>query len=340
MTAPLLTVRGLKKYFPLGGRLLSEILPRGTPPIVRAVEDVNFEVQEGEILGIVGESGCGKTTMGLTVLKLYPPTGGEIRFRGESIIPYRGKRLREFRRQAQLIFQDPYQSLNPRFTVFETVREPLVIHSLATGRKLANRVVETLDMVRLRPPELFLDRYPHELSGGQRQRVAIARAMVVRPRFIVADEPVSMLDVSVRAGILELLRRFSREEGLSILYISHDISTVRYLCDRAAIMYLGRIIETGSTETLIGNPLHPYTQALISAVPAPDPDAKRPRTRLAGDVPSPVNHPAGCVFHPRCPECFGPCAERAPRFHAEMGGQHVACHLYGEEAAGPAKPQR
>ena len=333
MTALILQVRGLKKYFPLRGRRLSEILPPGTtPPVVRAVEDVSFELAEGEVLGIVGESGCGKTTTGLTTLKLYPPSAGEIRFLGKDIAPYRGNQLRNFRRQAQLIFQDPYQSLNPRFTVFDTIREPLVIHGLAKGKELVDRVLETLDIVRLRPPEIFLDRYPHELSGGQRQRVAIARAMVVRPRFVVADEPVSMLDVSVRAGILELLRRFSREAGLSLLYISHDISTVRYLCDRTAIMYLGRIIETGPTETLIKNPCHPYTKALLSAVPLSDPDANRPRTRLKGDVPSPVQRPEGCVFHPRCPEVFAPCGEQIPGFHARTDGQEVACHLYREEA--------
>jgi peptide/nickel transport system ATP-binding protein len=337
MTTPVLQVNGLKKYFPLRGSLLGEMFSRGSPPVVRAVEDVGFEVREGEVLGVVGESGCGKTTTGLTTLKLYPPTAGEIRFLGQDIVPYRGRELREFRREAQLIFQDPYQSLNPRFTVLDTVREPLVIHGLANGKDLVDRVIETLDMVRLRPPEIFLDRYPHELSGGQRQRVAIARAMVLRPKFVVADEPVSMLDVSVRAGILGLLRRFSREVGLSILYISHDISTVRYLCDRTAIMYLGRIIETGPTEKIIDTPLHPYTRALLSAVPTADPQAKRQRVSLKGDVPSPVQRPTGCVFHPRCPEVFEPCGEHVPRLQEQSNGHFVACHLYPEEEKAPAQ---
>jgi len=246
VTAPLLAVRGLKKHFTLRGGFFAQLLGRGAVQ-VRAVDGVDLALEEGEVLGIVGESGCGKSTMGMTVVRLHEPTAGEIRFRGEDVAHYRGRALRGFRRNAQIIFQDPYQSLNPRFTVFDAVREPLVIHRLANGTSLVDRVVQALDEAGLRPPEVFLGRYPHELSGGQRQRVAIARAMVLRPRFVVADEPVSMLDVSIRAGILKLLRRFSREASLSILYISHDISTVRYLCDRTAVMYLGRIVEVGPT---------------------------------------------------------------------------------------------
>ena len=328
MTAAVLEVRGLRKHFPLRGGFLSQVIRRGDPPVIRAVEDVNLTLAQGEVLGIAGESGCGKTTLGLTLVRLYDPTAGEIRFLGEDIGPYRGGRLRSFRRQAQIIFQAPYQSLNPRFTVFDTVREPLVIHGLAGGAQIVERVLETLDQVGLRSPELFLGRYPHELSGGQRQRVAIARAMVVHPRFLVADEPVSMLDVSMRAGVLGLLRRLQREMGLSILYISHDISTVRYLCDRTAIMYLGRVVEIGPTERILERPHHPYTKSLLAAVPVPDPEARRPRVRLRGELPSPVNIPSGCPFHPRCPEVLPECSTRVPYLRDMGEGHRVACHLY------------
>ena len=333
MSAPLLEVSGLHKHFRLRTGVVAQLMGRAASR-VRAVDGVDLAIDEGEALGVVGESGCGKSTMGMTVVRLHEPTAGAIRFAGADVAHHRGRTLREFRRQAQIIFQDPYQSLNPRFSVLDTVREPLVIHRVAAGTRALDRVIETLDEAGLRPPEAFLARYPHELSGGQRQRVAIARAMVLRPRFLVADEPVSMLDVSIRAGVLKLLRRFSRERGLSILYISHDISTVRYLCQRTAVMYLGRIVETGPTEALIARPLHPYTQALLAAVPRPDPVSGRPRVRLAGEVPSALCVPPGCPFHPRCPQAFAPCAERTPLLVPQASGHAVACHLY--EPASPA----
>jgi peptide/nickel transport system ATP-binding protein len=330
VSGAVLEVQGLKKYFPLRAGFFSQVFGSQEISVIRAVENVDLALEEGEVVGIVGESGCGKSTTGLTLVKLYDPTAGEIRFLGEDVAPYKGGKLRSFRRQAQIIFQDPYQSLNPRFTVYDAVREPLTIHGLGKGNQARDRVLETLEQAGLRPSELFLDRYPHELSGGQRQRVAIARAMVLRPRFLVADEPVSMLDVSIRAGILKLLRRFSREVGLSILYISHDISTVRYLCDRTAVMYLGRLVEMGPTDKVIEGPLHPYTKALISAVPLPNPELDRPRVRLPGEVPSSLNLPPGCVFHPRCPEAFSACSASEPHLLEEKPSHLVSCHLYAE----------
>ena len=329
MSGAILQVRNLTKAFPVKTGLLEQLFQRGSGPAIRAVDDVSFELAEGEVLGIVGESGCGKSTTGLTVLRLIDPSSGTIRFLGDAV-PSRGKDLLRFRRQAQIIFQDPYQSLNPRFTILDIVAEPLIIHGLARGRDMHEQVVETLDQVGLRPPASFLHRFPHELSGGQRQRVAIARAVVLRPRLIVADEPVSMLDVSVRAGILRLLRTFSRDFGLSIIYISHDISTVRYLCDRTAVMYLGRIVEIGATATVLDAPKHPYTFALLAAVPRIHAGAARPRVALDGDVPSSTRRPSGCVFHPRCPKVFDPCVDLLPRQMPVGNGHEVACHLYDD----------
>jgi peptide/nickel transport system ATP-binding protein len=335
MSEPILEVRNLTKDFPIRTTLIEQFVQRGRGPAVRAIDDISFSLTGGEVLGIVGESGCGKSTTGLTVLKLHEPTGGVIRFLGADIAPYRGSALLEFRRQAQMIFQDPYQSLNPRFTVFDIVAEPLTIHRLARGGAARARVVETLDEVGLCPPALFLDRFPHELSGGQRQRVAIARAMVLRPKLIVADEPVSMLDVSIRAGILRLIRSFSREAGLSVIYISHDISTVRYLCDRTAVMYLGRIVEAGPTVSVLDAPKHPYTRALLAAVPRIRAGTRR-RVSITGDVSSSVARPSGCVFHPRCPEAFETCPKVVPRLLPLDAGRSVACHLYDQDGAAAA----
>ena len=328
MSAAILHVRNLTKAFPVKAGLVEQLFRRGAMPAIRAVEDVSFELADGEVLGLVGESGCGKSTTGLTILRLIEPTSGTISFLGEPV-PARGKPLLAFRQQAQIIFQDPYQSLNPRFTIFDIVCEPLIIHGLARGR-MREQVIETLDQVGLRPPTSFLHRFPHELSGGQRQRVAIARAVVLRPRLIIADEPVSMLDVSVRAGILRLFRSFTRDLGLSVIYISHDISTVRHLCDRTAVMYLGRIVEIGPTSSVLDEPMHPYTRALVAAVPRIRGAALRPRVTLAGDVPSPVHRPSGCVFHPRCPDVFAPCANVLPRVESDGDGHAVACHLYND----------
>ncbi|MGE0038452.1 MAG: ABC transporter ATP-binding protein [Xanthobacteraceae bacterium] len=338
MTGTVLEVRDLVKAFPIRAGFLQQLVQRGERPAVRAIDNVSFELAEGEVLGIVGESGCGKSTTGLTILRLVEPTSGTVRFLGESV-PAGGRDLLRFRRQAQIIFQDPYQSLNPRFTIFDIVAEPLIIHGLARGGELRERVITTLDQVGLRPPVSFLRRYPHELSGGQRQRVAIARAVVLRPRLIVADEPVSMLDVSVRAGILRLLQGFSRELGMSIVYISHDISTVRYLCHRTAVMYLGRVVEIGTTAEVLDAPKHPYTSALLAAVPRIHAGRSRPRVALAGDVQSSVRRPSGCVFHPRCPQVFGPCADLVPAATPVGPGREVACHLYGDRApSSPAAP--
>ncbi len=330
-----LEVRNLTKAFPVRAGLLAQLFARGGGQEMRAVDNISFELAASEVLGIVGESGCGKSTTGLSILKLVDATSGTIRFLGEAV-PRRGRELLRFRRQAQMIFQDPYQSLNPRFTIFDIVAEPLIIHGLARGPDLHRRVIETLEQVGLRPPISFLHSFPHELSGGQRQRVAIARAVVLRPQLIVADEPVSMLDVSVRAGILRLLRSFSRDFRLSIIYISHDISTVRYLCDRTAVMYLGRIVEIGATSSVLDEPKHPYTNALLAAVPRIQAGAARPRVALAGDVPSAARRPSGCVFHPRCAQVFEPCAGVVPQQIPLVDGHEVACHLYDRRFAHPA----
>jgi peptide/nickel transport system ATP-binding protein len=330
MSAPVLEISNLIKDFPIRTTLVRQILQRGHGPAVRAVDDISFSLVGGEVLGIVGESGCGKSTTGMIALKLLAPTSGSIRFAGDDVTAYRGRRLLEFRRRAQIIFQDPYQSLNPRFTVADIVAEPLTIHGLARGRAAHARVVATLDEAGLRPAVSFLDRFPHELSGGQRQRVAIARAIVLEPKFIVADEPVSMLDVSVRAGILRLIRSFSRDAGMSVIYISHDISTVRYLCDRTAVMYLGRIVEAGPTRSVLDAPKHPYTRALIAAVPRIR-GAPRRRVGIAGD--SSAARPSGCVFHPRCPEVREICRSTVPQLRPLDANRNVACHLYHDDDA-------
>jgi peptide/nickel transport system ATP-binding protein len=333
MSDVVLAVDRLAKHFPLRAGLVERWIRRGHASVLRAVDDVSFEVGRGEVLGIVGESGCGKSTTATTVLRLQEPTRGAIRFLGEDIAPYRGRLLLGFRRQAQIIFQDPYQSLNPRFTIADIVIEPLIIHGLVRRAAAREAAAQALEDAGLRPAATFLDRYPHELSGGQRQRVAIARAMVLRPAFLVADEPVSMLDVSIRAGILNLLRRYSREAGLSVLYISHDISTVRFLCDRTAVMYMGRIVEIGPTADVLSTPAHPYTRALLAAVPRSRVGRPRERVCLAGDVPSLAARPAGCVFHPRCPQVFAPCPTAVPPLRPLGGGEReVACHLYGPSA--------
>ena len=326
MPEPLIRVVDLKKWFPVRMGFLTSLL-RKEPLWVKAVDGVSFDIHRGEVLCLVGESGCGKTTTGRTILRLIEPTDGQVFFKGVNIFELNKEELRKLRQKMQMIFQDPYESLNPRMTVLDIVAEPLRVHGLAEGEELMDRVLRALEDAELRPPEAFLARYPHELSGGQRQRVGIARALVLNPEFIVADEPVSMIDVSLRAGILNLMMDLKERFGLTYLFITHDIAQARYIGDRMAVMYLGKIVELGPIEDLIKEPLHPYTKALISNVPVPDPDARRQRIYLKGEVPTPINPPPGCRFHPRCPWAKAICREEEPQLIEVQPGRFVACHL-------------
>jgi peptide/nickel transport system ATP-binding protein len=338
MSEPLLRVEGLSKHFPAKvAWTLGETpgplgaLRRGLtrkPATVRAVDNVSFAIRAGETLGLVGESGCGKSTLGRTLLRLLEPTAGKTTLEGQDLATLAPRPLRAFRRRMQIIFQDPYASLNPRMTVGDTLAEPLIIHGLsgdAAGRTA--RVSELLGKVGLRSDAAR--RYPHEFSGGQRQRIGIARALAVEPRFIVADEPVSALDVSIQAQIVNLLVHLQRSEGLTYLFISHDLKVVRHISDRVAVMYLGRIVELADTKLLYVTPKHPYTQALLSAVPQIEPERRRLRVILEGDVPSPLAPPAGCAFHPRCPVKDKPktCFDTPPPLRELEGGRQVACHV-------------
>jgi oligopeptide transport system ATP-binding protein len=317
----LLEVQDLKVHFPV---------PRGVigraREFVKAVDDVGFVIEPGETLGLVGESGCGKTTLGRAIVRLLEPTAGKILFEGEDLAELSGRELRARRRKLQIIFQDPYGSLNPRLTVEDLVGEALDIHHLArsaSGRR--TRVVELLKAVGLDPAHL--DRYPHEFSGGQRQRIGIARALAVEPKLIVCDEPVSALDVSVQAQIINLLQDLQQQRGIAYLFIAHDLAVVEHISRRIMVMYLGKIVELAEAGTLIHSPKHPYTQALISAVPVVDPDSKRKRIVLPGDVPSPIHPPSGCPFHPRCPLAEPRCQTEIPRLRELASGHQVACHL-------------
>lgn len=325
---PLLSVRNLTKQFPIPGGLLG----RATS-VVNAVSDVSFDIFSGETFGLVGESGCGKSTLGRCVMRLLEPTAGEIFYHGKDLTQLKGSALRELRRKIQIIFQDPYASLNPRMTVEEIIAEPLDIHQLVESRRSRRkRVEELLDLCGLRP-EVIL-RYPHEFSGGQRQRISIARALAVQPEFIVCDEPVSALDVSIQAQVVNLMQDLQEELGLTYLFIAHDLKVVEHISNRVGVMYLGKIVEQATSEELYQNPSHPYTQALLSAIPEPDPDRKSQRVVLKGDVPSPIDPPSGCFFHPRCPVAREDCSSKTPRL--EVKGQvtetahKVACHYAGK----------
>ena len=315
---PLVEVRGLAKYFPVRGGLL-----RRTVGHVKAVDDVSFSLAPGEVVGLVGESGSGKTTVGRTMLRLAEPTRGEVRFDGVDITTLGGPELRDYRRRMQIIFQDPYASLDPRMRVRDTIGEALEIHGLAEGDAKLERIAGLLRRVGLEPEHMH--RYPHEFSGGQRQRVGIARALAVDPEFIVADEPVSALDVSIQAQVMNLLRDLQDDLHLTMLFIAHDLSVVEYVSNRVIVMYLGRIMEIGPAAELYRNPQHPYTEALLSAAPVPDPTVKRDRIILEGDIPSPISPPSGCVFRTRCPYATGECAAAVPELRP-VGPKHAkAC---------------
>ena len=317
----LLEVKSLKKYFPVRGGVFLR-----TVGYVHAVDDVSFYVTRGETVGVVGESGCGKTTLARCILMLTKPTSGEVIYDGHNLIKMSKKQLRNIRKEMSIIFQDPFSSLNPRMTVADIIGEPIEFHRIARGRQKKERIKELLEMVGLSPYHMY--RYPHEFSGGQQQRIAIARALSTNPRFIIADEPVASLDVSIRAGILNLLKDLKRKFNLTCLFISHDLSVINYMCDRIMVMYLGKIVETAKSRDLFRDPLHPYTKALISSIPIPDPTVRRERIILPGTVPSPINPPSGCRFHPRCMHAFEKCKTTSPKLIEVKKDHFVACHLY------------
>ena len=319
----ILKVRGLKKHFPI----MSGFILQRRVGAVHAVDGLDFDVYKGETLGLVGESGCGKSTTGRTILQLYRPTEGNVIFEGEDLTQVKGERMRAIRRRMQIIFQDPFASLNPRMTVGNIIAEPLRIHNIMSRREQKDYVGNLMEKVGLNP--YFVNRYPHEFSGGQRQRIGIARSLALEPTFIVADEPISALDVSIQAQVVNLLEDLQNQLNLTYLFIAHDLSMVRHICDRVAVMYLGKIVELGDTDEVYDNPQHPYTQSLLSAVPVPDPEVELQRKRviLGGDVPSPATPPTGCNFNTRCPVEFGLCHEEPdPVLEEVRPGHFVACH--------------
>ena len=322
-SAPLISIEDARLHYKVGGALSAL---RGNPPVVKAVDGVTFTIRRGESVGLLGESGCGKTSMGRLLLKLEEATGGAIRFDGEKIADLRGQALKRYRARAQFIFQNPFDAINPRFTIRQTLSEPLENTGVPSAER-ETRIVSVLELVRLPEPRQYLDRYPHQLSGGQLQRVVMARALILEPDFVVADEPVSMLDVSVRAGVLNVFRDVRDRLGLTAIYISHDLALVRYVCERTIVMYLGKVMEDGPTEDIVHEPLHPYTKALVAAVPVPDPNQSHDALPIGRGAPDPRNPPSGCVFRDRCPHAFDRCSQEVPELR-QTGTRQVACHLF------------
>src|SRR6266480_4490032 len=327
----LIDVRDLKMHFPL----TQGIIRQRVIGYVRAVDGISFSIERGQTLGLVGESGSGKTTIGRTIVRLYKPTAGQILFGDKDLAKMGGEELRQARQRFQMVFQDPFASLNPRFTIGSLIAEPMHIYHLGSSKEIHDRTLELLSVVGLRPE--YIDRYPHEFSGGQRQRIAVARALAINPEFVIADEPVSALDVSVRAQVLNLLQRLQKQFDLTYLFVSHDLSVVRHVADRIAVMYLGKIVELADRDELYATPKHPYTQALLSAVPIPDPkiEKRRQRVILSGDLPSPINIPSGCRFHTRCPMAQQICREVEPAFEAKEGREHYAACHFSEKVTPP-----
>lgn len=324
MSDTLLRVEDLKIYYPVAG------IGFGKKEFVKAVDGVTFEVKKGEVFGIVGESGCGKSTLGRGVCKLENLTSGHVYLNGEDITEYNDRRMRSIRKKVQMVFQDPYASLNPRMSVFDIIAEPLLVHHLYQDKAdLEKKVLDLLHRVGL--DDYHANRYPHEFSGGQRQRIGIARALAVEPSLIIADEPVSALDVSIQAQVLNLLNELKHDLDLTYIFVAHDLSVVEYISDRVGVMYLGNFVEVGEKEKIYSNPMHPYTQALLSAVPVPDPTAKRERILLEGSIPSAHKPPTGCKFHTRCPKCMECCKTQAPERYEVDDGHYVYCHLYDKE---------
>ena len=326
MPDTLVEVRDLKKWFPVQTGFVETLLARRLD-YVRAVDGISFDILRGEVFGLAGESGSGKTTTGRLILRLVEPTEGEIRFDGQDILSLGDEEMRKLRRRMQIIFQDPYASLNPRMKIGEGIGHALEIHGIAHGAAKREMVINLMEKVGLTPAATLYEKYPHQLSGGQRQRAVIARALILTPELVVADEPIAMADVSVRALLLELMMRLKEEFDLIYLFITHDLATAKYVCDRIAIMYLGVIVEMGPLREVYAHPLHPYTEALLAAVPVPDPRARRKRALPRGEIPNPINPPPGCRFHPRCPYAERICSEEVPQLVEVVSGHMVACHL-------------